>query len=290
MGVQMRFNNLLCQFGKASVFILLVSDVSLAGSDKYKRPSTHSDSSSQLNSTAVPAGSPAKPVAADGQTGPEKKVDLTDLENRYWTAKDTEFNVVQNRLYTKAKKFSFTLSTGPLLTDTYTNSWNLGGALNYYFSERMGVEIQGWKTSAADADFVNTFATEKGAYIDHNMPQGFLGASFNWIPIYAKMSVLEKKILYFDFSVSPGLGVTLMKSSEFSVNGVSNAVTNQAPLTFALDIAEQVFLSEHFAIRLDVRNHFYSETIYPSSPVSTSGSRSKSTYYGTILLGVTLFQ
>jgi outer membrane beta-barrel protein len=270
-----------------AVFIcaFLFSTVSLAKSDKYKREQKAPavDTQTSTDSKAQSAG----PVTEADTT---KKVDLTDLENRYWTAKDTEFNVVQNRLYTKAKKFSLTVTTGPLLTDTYTNSWNVGGALNYYFSERMGAELQGWKTSAADADFVNTFASKNGAFIDHNMPDGYLGVSFNWIPIYAKMSLLEKKILYFDFSMSPGIGATYLHSAEFATN-VSPAASNvaQAPLTFALDFAEQVFLNEHFAIRLDVRNHFYNEQIYASSPPG-GAIRTKSTFYGTIMLGLTLFQ
>ena len=297
----MRFESLFCHRGKVIIFIfaamLACPSHGLAKSDKYKRSSTQDATPDDAagKSQGSPQNSkdkaaPAPSTAADGQTGPDKKVDLTDLENRYWTAKDTEFNVVQNRLYTKAKKFSITLSTGPLLTDTYTNSWNVGGAVNYYFSERMGVEIQGWKTSAADADFVNTFASKNGAFIDHNMPQGYLGVSYNWIPIYAKMSLLEKKILYFDFSVSPGIGTTFLQSAEFATNVAPAAsATSQAPLTFALDIAEQVFLNEHSAIRLDVRNHFYSEQIYSSSPPG-GVARSKSTFYGSIMLGLTFFQ
>ena len=38
----------------------------------------------------------------------EEKVDISDLEQKYWAPKDVEFNVVQNRLYSKAGRFGIT--------------------------------------------------------------------------------------------------------------------------------------------------------------------------------------
>ena len=123
---------------------------------------------------------------------------------------------------------------------------------------------------------------------DHNNPQGYVGASYNWIPIYAKLSLLEKKILYFDMSVSPGIGATFLQSDVFSTSVTQPAAVNQTPVTLSVDVAQQFFLSEHFALRLDLRNHLYQETVYKSN--SGDVARTKTTYYGTFLLGVTFFQ
>src|ERR1700722_15225129 len=93
-------------------FASTIASTSIAKTDKYQRQST---TTPDPNAAANPAPS-ASP-------SPDKKVDISDLENRYWTAKDTEFNVVQNRLYTKAKRFSVTLQGGTNLSDTYTSNY-----------------------------------------------------------------------------------------------------------------------------------------------------------------------
>jgi outer membrane beta-barrel protein len=255
--------------------------------DKYKRPQSKAAAPAEPGKDGDKKTADAP--AAEATASPDKKVDLSDLESRYWTAKDTEFSVVQNRLYTKAKRLSVTLFGGPLLTESYTNSWNVGGAVNYYFSERHGIELHGWKTSATPSEFVTSFSNRFGAQPDFNFPLGYVGVNYNWIPIYAKLSLLEKKILYFDMSVSPGIGVTFMEANAFATPPATNPpVTKQSPITLAVDIAQQVFLDEHWALRIDLRNHLYQEKIYLSN--TGAESRSKITYYGTIMFGVTFFQ
>lgn len=218
----------------------------------------------------------------------DEKVDISDLENRYWTAKDTEFTVVQNRIFTKAKKFSLTATIGPTLNDPYTVTTNFGVAVNYYFSERSGVELLYLRTNTADAELIGRLATN-GGVPDHNLTQQYIGLSYNWIPIYAKLSLLEQKILYFDMSVSPGIGLTTMSSAQYAnPSGVVAASRIQSPVTFSLDVAQQVFLSEHWAIRLDLRNHFYSETLYGA--ISGNQLSTKFIYTGSVMLGVTFFQ
>lgn len=272
-----------------SALLIFIGATAMAESGKYKRPNATSPSTSSNQNTPSPSPSPSG--------SQDKKVDLTDLENRYWTAKDTEFNVVQNRVYTKAKRFSATLILGTDLSGQYTNDFNYGLQVNYYFSEREGVGIQGWKTSATTASFVNQFqqVTNNTASYNFNSPQGYIGANYNWVPIYAKLSLLEKKILYFDMSVNPGIGVTLLQSNSFQTT-INNPVTvNQAPITFALDIAQQVFLTSHWAIKLDIDNHFYNETTYwaasgTGSSVAGTPQSSKLTYSAVFMLGLTFFQ
>ena len=255
-------------------------------SDNGSGTSSSGNGSSSKSKKQSSSANSANPGASPS---PDKKVDLSDLENRYWTAKDTEFNVVQNRLYTKAHKFSVTLQGGTNLSDVYTNNFNYGLDVNYYFSERSGVEMSFWMTSATDASFVQSFGQEFNLIPDHNMPQGYVGFNYNWIPIYAKLSLLEKKILYFDMSLSPGIGMTFLKADTFASppTFVAPSATSQGDLTIAVDLAQQVFLDEHWALRLDLKNHFYQATTYSASSGASEGS--KFIYNAIVMFGVTYF-
>jgi outer membrane beta-barrel protein len=289
----------------ATVLVLTLGmSFAQGASSKYQRPDSSASSGTVDPNAPVPAGTAAPANGKKATTSPSsgtqvttangEKVDLTDLESRFWTAKDTEFNVVQNRTYTKAHKFSATAIVGTDLSGSYTNDYNIGLAINYYFSERQGVELQGWKTNSNKASFVSTFESVNGASYDYNYTQGFIGVNYNWIPIYAKLSLLEKKILYFDMSINPGLGVTFLQSNSFGTPTFPANAVSQAPITGALDIAQQVFLTSHWAIKLDLDSHFYSETTYKSGTGSggTAGQNlgSKFTYEGIFMLGVTFFQ
>jgi outer membrane beta-barrel protein len=285
-----------------TTFLILVfaSQLAFAKSGKYDRGSG-SSATTATDAAADPskgdsAKASTKPAdssapAAPGASG-DKKVDLTDLENRYWTAKDTEFNVVQNRLYTKAHRFALNFMLGTDLSSNYTNDYNIGLQLSYYFSERQGVTLQGWKTAASPASFATTFE-QNGAAYNYNSPTGYIGANYNWVPIYAKISLLEKKILYFDMSINPGLGATFLYSNSFGTTVNQPNSLSQTAITGAIDISQQVFLSSHWAIKLDIDSHFYPETIYYAGgglQPANSVAQNKLTYSAIFMLGVTFFQ
>jgi outer membrane beta-barrel protein len=213
----------------AAVCLILSNKEAAWSKDKFSRskPATVSSDAATTGASpspskekvdgANPSQSTSKKPGEKGAEKPSEKVDITDLENRYWTAKDTEFNVVQNRLYTKAKKFSLTPTFGAGFNDPYESNIHLGLALDYYFSEREGVGITGWKTTATDAKLIGAIGSN-GAVPDRNIQQSYFGAYYSWIPIYAKLSLLEKKIMYFDMGVSPGLGITNITAATYTTS------------------------------------------------------------------------
>jgi outer membrane beta-barrel protein len=193
-------------------------------------------------------------VASAPVSAAEQKLDVSDLENRYWAAKDTDFSVVQNRLYTKAGRYSVSLGVGQSTNERWSEGTLIGLTGNYYFSERYGVEVQLNNNSSADNQDVSNLKSQSG-YPNHNLFKAFYGASFNWVPFYAKMSAFNSKIVYFDMSFAPGLGITRYEQ-QFETGGISKT----SP-TFTLDITQQFFLSQRFAIRLDVKNRWYQEEV-----------------------------
>ena len=140
------------------------------------------------------------------QASGEDKVDVSDLEKKYWAAKDSDFNVVQNRLYSKAKKFELSLAYGSMLNDPWTNGKSYGINLGYYFSERWGVEYVGSNTNTTDNDAVEKLRNQSG-FPDHNQVKNFHGLQVQFVPFYAKMSVLSSQIIYFDMSFGLGVGM-----------------------------------------------------------------------------------
>jgi outer membrane beta-barrel protein len=217
------------------------------------------------------------------------KLDLKKLEDKYWAAKDTDFSVVQNRAYTKANRYFLSLGYGPLIND----EWSIGRMTNiaagYYFSERWGVELAHEMGDLRDNDGVGEL-NDHGAMPNYNKFKTYTSVNAIWVPFYAKMSFLDKKIVYFDMQFALGLGNMVYEIQKDPSEGGSQSKT---AIGVNFDFTQQLFFSEHFAFRLDLKNKFtsqdrrvykFSGSIKPSEDLGAT-TRQDTTF----LLGFTYF-
>ncbi len=223
--------------------ISLIAMIAVAFSFSFASAKTKKAKTNQK--TAVEKG-----AATEGD-----KLDITDLEQKYWAAKDTNFNVVQNRTYSKKKRVAVSATYGNLINDSYSRSGNLSLSGSYYFTERYGVELNYTKVESSDNKLVETFVNDFGTTPDHGKVDSFIGASFNWVPFYAKMSLLGTRILYFDMAISPGLGMTTYNQQ------TDTGTRSKSAPTVSIDITQSVFFSKNFAVRIDFKNRFFQEEV-----------------------------
>ncbi len=221
---------------------------------------------------------PSKSPTSAGDVN--EKVDVTDLEKKYWASKDTDFSVVQNRIYTKANRFALSLQYGTLVNDPWSDGPTMSGNLAYYFSERLGVEAHYEKTNSVDNKALINLKAQSGT-ANRGKIMGYQGLSANWVPFYAKMSVLNGTIIYFDMAISPGVGVT-----NYDQQLLSGNQSKTAP-TVSLDITQSFFFNKYMAFRVDYKNRWFQEQILSyntGASVSTETSQTSM-----LLFGLTFF-
>ncbi len=228
--------------------------------------------------SAVQVMSPGNALAqAPTAAGANDKVDVTDLEKKYWASKDTDFSVVQNRLYTKANRLALSLQYGTLVNDPWSDGPTMAGSLGYYFSERFGVEAHYQKTNSKDNKALTNLKAQSG-FANHGKIMGYQGLSANWVPFYAKMSVLNGTIIYFDMAISPGIGMTNYEQQR-EIGNLAKA----AP-TLSLDITQSFFFSKYAAFRVDYKNRWFQEEIVrfrtPSTTVNTETAQTSMLLFG----------
>lgn len=231
-------------------------------------------------------GLPMTLQAAPAQAS-DDKVDVTDLEKKYWAAKDADFSVVQNRTYSKAGRFALTGQYGYLVNDPWNDGSIASGSLGYYFSERLGIEAQYQSIDSVDNKALKNLKAQSGV-ANHGKISGYQGVSLNWVPFYAKMSVLNSSIMYFDMAISPGIGITKYDQQRDSGNTAKTAPT------VSLTVTQSFFFSKYAAVRVDFQNRWFEEEIvgYRQDPVGSGihPVRSKDTSQTSLLLfGLTLF-
>lgn len=205
------------------------------------------------------------------------KVDVTDLEKKYWASKDTDFSVVQNRVYTKANRLALSLQYGTLINDQWSDGPTMSGSLAYYFSERFGLEAHYQQTDSKNNKALQNLIAQAGT-ANHGKIKGYQGLSFNWVPFYAKMSVLNSSIIYFDMAISPGIGVTTYEQQHEAGN-----ISKTAP-TVSLDFTQSFFFSKYAAFRVDYKNRWFQEEVVryriPLGSVNTETSQTSVLLFG----------
>ena len=238
---------------------------------------------------AKPVAAPAPVSAAPAAPTKDEKVDVSDLENKYWAHKDTDFSVVQNRTYSKEKRMFATLHYGPLLNDKYSEGNNLGVSANYFWSERFGVQATYLKADLENSEVVSSLQSQfaTGVLPNFGRMTSYKGVGFNWVPFYAKMSFMGKKIIYFDMAITPTLGMTDYDQQ------VSTGNKSKSALTYGFDVTQYFFFSNHFAIRADLKNQWFSEErlkYYSSTPSEIGAKINDQLNHTTIfMMGLTFF-
>lgn len=218
---------------------------SFAQSSQYKRPGKKKSAEIAPKSDAAPA--PTKTL----DNPKSEKVDIQQIETDYWQQKDTEFHVVQSRRYTKEKKAFVSLGYGTLINDSFNTGGMLAASGGYYFKETYGVEFFYMGFNASDSKTITEIYSLHGGP-SYSRPKQEYGATFNWMPIYGKVSVFDKSIIYYDLGLNIGFGIHKYERVVDTGNE-----SDSAPM-FIADITQQFFLSDHFALRFDIKNRYYS--------------------------------
>lgn len=243
-----------------------------------------------MSTTAMAEDKKAEVKNATPEQEKSDKLDLKQLEDKYWSAKDTDFGVVQNRTYTKEKRFFGTVSFGTLLNDAYSTGKMLGLNGGYFFSERWGVEIaqeKGTLTDNASTSYISNF---NGLKPNFNKYIDYTSLNVLWVPMYAKMSVLDRAIWYFDVQVAAGVGNLNYQAQIDPTEGTN---VNKSAVGYNLDLSAQVFFHRLISMRLDLKNKWTTQDL---TRFRLSGSGASSRNMGTqmqqdttLLLGINIF-
>jgi outer membrane beta-barrel protein len=201
----------------------------------------------------------ANPAPTQTDSGKESdKLDLKQLEDKYWAAKDTDFTVVQNRTYAKDKRYFFSMNYGPLVNDAYSIGRQVNFAGGYYFSERWGVELANESGNLVDNSATMALGGSNGLKPNYNKYVNYTSVNALWVPMYAKMSVLDRAIWYFDLQLGLGLGSMTYQNQIDSAEGGN---TNKTAIGINFDATANIFFHQHWAFRIDIKNKFTNQNL-----------------------------
>jgi|GEM_PF-717883 len=191
--------------------------------------------------------------ASPDSTSDSDRIDIKKLEDKYWSAKDDDFTVVQNRRYNKANRFYFSLMGGVPVNDPYSSGSVTGAHFGYFLNERLGVDFEYMRGQFHENDASAQFDQQYGAKPNGNYFDGSQTIGISFFPLYAKMSWLDQSIIYFDMGISAGIGSLFYKIRKLDGD------EGRGASSYYLTVTQQIFFSTHFALRADFINRWTNE-------------------------------
>lgn len=258
--------------------VLLIAGACTAASVRAAETAPAEPDSPAAQNTAEKTG-PAAPTSSSGAAqagGASGEVDISDVENQYWKAHDKDFEVIQNKQYTKAGRVEVAPLFGIYQHVSYQDTNTLGAAASYHFNEVFGAEVLGYHMFSTDSLILSRFQQTTGSTVEFNQEHYYLAVGPVITPIYGKFSLLGKKIAHFDLYVTPNIGITR---------------TNADRITPGVGVGEKFWISPNWNLRFEYRWMRYTDTVDTSQGSTAVKNGGSGTFTDTmtnqnIMLGV----
>lgn len=216
-------------------------------------------------------GPPKAPVVHT-KSGEVEMKGVSDLAN---LAEFKDIAVIQKRFLPKTGRFEAFGGLNGILNDKFFVNFGINGRLAYFFNERWAIEASAMALATGEKGVTRDLRERRGVVTSNFVsPTSYYGVDVKWMPVYGKMSFINRKITPFDLYFSAGAGVTNTKT-EFT--------TGSSP-TIHFGTGQIFALSKSMAVRWDFSWNFYSATSGPA------GAQVASTYNNLFLtVGASFF-
>ncbi len=221
-----------------------------------------------------------------------KRVNTKKIEKKYWTPKKYKTGVVQGRSFFKENRLRVGFENLILLNDKYSKTDGLSNYridASYYFNERLSFGGFFEQLSLDDNAGLREMSNFSGGgfILEHVKPSNFIGGSIDFVPIYSKLSWMNKKIIYLDFSISAKAGLATYQQQ--TLTGYEPEKTS--PL-LGVDFATNIFINNNFSINLAYRTRAYQAEVIDFN--STESSKvvvddSKTNFHSFLTLGLNYY-
>jgi outer membrane beta-barrel protein len=195
--------------------------------------------------TFVPLLSTFSPDTADAQCIDEAIRDELNARRRY--------RGVQERLFQKALRHELSFMGGLYSADLLSSSYLLQGAYTFHVTEELGLEAS-FAYSRADSEIVRIIENDRGiTLLREEAPVYIYQAHLLWSIAYGKLRWFGSGITRFDFHIALGGGVTDNQSAR--------------GLTFSGGLGFKFYLTDWFALRIDVRDQVLQQEVLGESVI-----------------------
>lgn len=204
--------------------------------------------------------------------------EVDSIKEKYWARGDeSQMGVVQNRTYTKARKFHLGAAVNFLSSDPFLTVRGLQGELGYFFNETWGLSVVGSLYQTEGSSALDSFEKYRDATANTNEYKAWVGVEGVSSLLYGKLSLLGWKILYYDLHLSANAGVAMMETGNAFAYGAG--------------IGQRFYINQWCSFRVDYRFYTFQERIVEKEILRLLGTEigTRQNFSHSFNVGVDLF-
>ncbi len=209
---------------------------------------------------AAPAAPAAKAPAAKAEAPAAEEEEALDPNDPLYWAKLRKIETVQRREILKEGRVGITGYVGLIPNNIFEQYFPVGGRLNYFVLENLGLELSGSYALSSDTGLIDTLSDNQGvgatAVQLGDRQRGHVNMGVMWSPAFGKMAWRNKSLNYFDFYLLGGVG-TVFKSTQSTIG--SEEETVRPAVEGTLGAGMFFFLGQRTALRLDFRQFIFTK-------------------------------
>lgn len=202
---------------------------------------------------ALSLPSPAQAQESEDPTRLDRTLD------KYWGEK-RELRTIQKRLFLKDTRWAFSVFGGVVPNDEFQVFFPVGGRVDYWFSEDLGLELSGAYNFRNETD-LRTFLREE-IEGDGQDARIFLTQTIDWYssldllwsPFHGKFGAFATKLVHFDFYFAIGAGVHGLTKDPPGADAGEESVFRIAG---NVGLGVMMYALDWLAVRVDYRHFFF---------------------------------
>lgn len=192
--------------------------------------------------------------------------------DKYWGEK-REVKVIQKRLYQKDGRNELGLFGGFIPNDAFTQYYPIGLRYNYYFTEDIGIEVNGSYMFSNQTDLTDWLASKylTGKEVDSHVPQTYVwnaAVEGLWSPVHGKLGIFTSTLAHFDMHISLGVGVVGSNLKTLEAGLVTDTQVHTVDVTGKVGLGLRLYILDWLTIRVEYRQYFFARS---EDPIAHTG-------------------
>lgn len=169
-----------------------------------------------------------------------------------WLDEDDQVYVIQNRKYTKKKKFYAGFSGGPSAGSAFLSQYGVQARIGYFFREDLGLEaLFSYNLTSQNDNFDEVRGTSQTIPF-YRAINNYAGLMLLWSPWYGKINMF-RKVIYFDWILGFGAARISDEHNRSSVEtNFEESLTSESHFGLLWKIGMRFYITKYMGFRFDV--------------------------------------
>lgn len=186
-------------------------------------------------------------------------VAFQSVEAHAQSSEKTEIRVIRNKFFEKSMRLELGAGLGVIVNQSFLYTYLGGLNLGFHLTEQIALMGEAYFGQTYRKDDCEVLGTNFGIDPLVQEVQSYFGGAIDYTPIYGKFQLASGRVVYFDFFLEAGMGVSGNQSGGLgcSPGGLDSAGQSATASAYALAVngamGQRIFVNTRMSVNWRVR-------------------------------------